>query len=130
MTRQVLNYYDHPDSTGDNALRLEGTVHLDATFKQSGEDVELLVSPSGSAAAMVSGTHTITGGEAAANTLTIDTGLSSITTHIVQILDSGNNVVTSDADITKSGGNLTVADGATYNTTSGYKIHWIVVGAI
>lgn len=36
--------------------------------------------------------------------------------------------VTSDADITWSGGNLTVADGSTYNTVAGQVVNWIASG--
>ena len=75
------------------------------------------------------GSHSTTAGEASGNTLSIATGLSSITTAIVQVLNSGNNVVTTDADITFSAGTIVVADGSSYNTVEGQIIKWIAIGA-
>jgi hypothetical protein len=80
------------------------------------------------AASIVGGTYTVTAADATANSSTIKTGLTSIGAKIVQVLDSGNNVVTSDADVTVSGGNIVVADGSTYNTTAGYIVNYIVIG--
>lgn len=71
---------------------------------------------------------TISAGQAAANAVAITTGFSTIAAAFVMVLDTGNNVVTSDADVTISGGTLTVADGSTYNTVEAYKLHWIAVG--
>lgn len=76
---------------------------------------------------VVSGSHTVTAGEASANAVAIDTGLSTITSAIVQVLNAGN-VATSDADVTWSDGILTIADGSTYNTVAGYVINYIVAG--
>lgn len=76
---------------------------------------------------VVSGSHTVTAGEASANEVEIDTGLSTITSAIVQVLNAGN-VATSDADVTWNDGILTIADGSTYNTVAGYTINYIVAG--
>jgi len=76
-----------------------------------------------------SGIHTATAGEASAGTLAITTGLSSVSAHIVQVLDTGNRVVTSDADITESSGALTVADGGSFAVTENYLVHWVAVGS-
>jgi len=76
-----------------------------------------------------SGVTTVSAAQATANTVAITTGLSSITAAQVMVLNTGNNVVTSDADITTSTGTLTVADGSTYNTVENYLIHWIAVGS-
>lgn len=46
---------------------------------------------------------------------------------IVQILDSGNRVATSDADITWAGNALTIADGGTFSladTMTLYVVAW------
>lgn len=74
------------------------------------------------------GITTVSAAQASANTVAITTGLTSITAVQVMVLNTGNNVVTADADITFSGGTLTVADGSTYNTVENYLIHWIAVG--
>lgn len=58
----------------------------------------------------------------------IATSLSAIAAAIVQIVDSGNQVVTSDADITWSGATLTVADGSSFTCTDTYKVRWIAHG--
>lgn len=84
-----------------------------------------------SATALV-GKHTVTSAGATANTLSIDLSgdLAAIDGHLIQVLDSGDRVVTSDADVTASGGTLTVADGASFNLTAGYIIHYIVFGSL
>lgn len=74
------------------------------------------------------GITTVSAAQASANAVAITTGLTTITAVQVMVLNTGNNVVTSDADITFSGGTLTVADGSTYNTVEDYLIHWIAVG--
>lgn len=74
------------------------------------------------------GRVTTSAAQASANAVVIATGLTTILGAIIQVVDAGNNVVTSDADVTFSGGNLTVADGATYNTVSGQIINWIAWG--
>ena len=75
-----------------------------------------------------SGEYTVTAGDATANASTIPTGLTTVSMALVQVVDSGDRVLTSDADITWSAGNIVVADGATYNTTAGYKIRWFASG--
>jgi hypothetical protein len=57
----------------------------------------------------VGGIHTVTAGEATAGTLDIVTGLTTVTVPMVIVLDTGNNVVTADADITEATGTITVA---------------------
>lgn len=48
---------------------------------------------------------------------------------IVQVLDSGNNVATTDADITWSGNVLTIADGSTFNLdAAGHAIYILAWG--
>ncbi len=74
------------------------------------------------------GIVTVSAAQASANAVAITTGLTTITAVQVMVLNTGNNVVTSDADITFTGGTLTVADGSTYNTVENYLIHWIAVG--
>jgi hypothetical protein len=74
------------------------------------------------------GEYTVTAGDATANAATIATGHTTVAVAVAQVVDSGDRVVTSDADITWSAGNLVVADGGTYNTTAGYKVRWIAFG--
>jgi hypothetical protein len=75
------------------------------------------------------GRHTVTSGEAAAHTMSIATGVTTAVAQIVQILRAGA-VVTGDAAVSFSGGNLTVADGAsTYAVTASDVVNWLVVGA-
>lgn len=74
------------------------------------------------------GSHTTTAGEAAANTLSIAHGMTTVTGIQIMVRDAGNNVVTSDADVTVVGANIVVADGATYNTVENQVIDWIVFG--
>lgn len=53
--------------------------------------------------------------------------LSLIKGAIVQILDSGNRVATSDADLTWSGNSLTIANGGTFSladTMTIYVVAW------
>lgn len=78
--------------------------------------------------AVVGGSYSVTAGDDTANTKAITTGLSTITTQVVQVLRSGKNVA-SDIAISVSGGTLTVADGSTYVLTSGDVIKWIAVGS-
>ena len=47
-------------------------------------------------------------------------GLSKVTASVVQITDSGGNVVTSDADITYSGNTITIADGSSFSLADTY----------
>lgn len=75
------------------------------------------------------GSYTADSDDASAGTLDIDTGLSSVTSYIVQILRS-DEAVSSDQGISESGGTITVADGgATYAVTDGDVINWIAVGS-
>lgn len=75
------------------------------------------------------GIITVSAAQASANAVAITTGFATVSAINVQVLNTGNNVVTSDADITISGGTVTVADGSTYNTVENYLIHWIAVGS-
>lgn len=74
------------------------------------------------------GSVTISAAQASANSVSIAHGLTTPASWIVQVVDTGNNVVTSDADVTLSGANLIVADGSTYNTVENYIIRWIAFG--
>lgn len=56
-------------------------------------------------------------------TTTVDlvvAGLSKVTAAIVQITDSGGNVVTSDVDITFDGNTITLADGSSFSLADTY----------
>lgn len=56
-------------------------------------------------------------------------GLAAIHGAIIQVLDSGNNVATTDVDVTWSGNVLTLADGSTFNLdASGHNIYGVVWG--
>lgn len=76
----------------------------------------------------VMGSHTATSGEATANAAVIDTGLSAITSFIVQAYRANVNVV-GDAVVTVSGGDLSVADGSSYVLTAGDVINYVVTGS-
>jgi len=55
--------------------------------------------------------------------------LSVIDGALIQVLDSGNNVATTDIDVTWSGNVLTLADGSTFNLdASGHNIYGVVWG--
>lgn len=71
------------------------------------------------------GNHTVSAGEDTAGTVSIAAGLT-VNTAIVQIKRSGA-VATSDAAVSWSGTNITVADGATYVLTAGDVISWIAL---
>lgn len=73
------------------------------------------------------GRHVVTAGEATANTLDIETGMTVISSQIVQVLRAGN-VVTSDADVTVTDGTITVADGSSFNLTADDVINWVAYG--
>lgn len=73
------------------------------------------------------GTHTATAGEATANEVVIDTGMTGATVFVVQIFRSNVNVM-GDAVVTLSDGVLTIADGAsTYAVTAGDVIKYVVM---
>jgi hypothetical protein len=73
----------------------------------------------------VSGTHTVTSGQASANKAEINTGKVDAVAAIVQIIVSGK-VATSDAAVAVASGVLTVGDGSTYNMAQNDVINWIV----
>ena len=71
----------------------------------------------------------MTTGEATATTLTIATGMTTITGYIVQVLSSTGAVITADAVITVAAANLTVANGgATLVLAAGQLVNWMVIG--
>lgn len=64
-------------------------------------------------------------------TTTVDVKLPQLTLikgAIVQILDSGNRVATSDADITWSGNTMTIADGGTFSLADTMTIYIMAWG--
>ncbi len=72
------------------------------------------------------GTYTMDADDATASSATIPTGLTAPDTFQVMVLTAGGNVVITDADITISGANLVVADGAaTFAVTDTYVVHWM-----
>ena len=73
----------------------------------------------------VSGVHTVTSAEAAADKVEINTGMAGATGFIVQVVSSGK-VATLDAALSIADGVLTVGDGTTYNTVENNVISWIV----
>ena len=99
-----------------------GNVDVTATAAQ-------LNAAGGNTGTIKAGRHTVTNGEATGGTLAITTGLTSIAAQTVQVLTAGNDS-TIDADVTVSGGTITVADGSTYNTAESDVINWIAVGAL
>lgn len=76
------------------------------------------------------GSKTASAGEDTANTCSIVTGLSSVTTYHVQILRAGKDF-TSLAAISESAGTITVADNAaSYVLTAGDVIKWLALGVV
>lgn len=73
------------------------------------------------------GRYTATADDATAGTVDIDTGMTTISAQMVQVLRAGN-ISTDDADVTVVDGVITVADGATYVITAGDVINWIAYG--
>jgi hypothetical protein len=148
------NYFSQPAGGGtDNVLNLDGTWKIGGTaVTATADDINNMLSTDVTASAaelntidgvntagyvvaapvagklIAAGAHSTTAGEAVANTLTIATGLTTVATVQVMVLDATNNVVTADADVTFTGGNLVVADGSTYNTVEGQVIHWFAYG--
>jgi hypothetical protein len=55
-------------------------------------------------------------------------GMNKIDGAIVQVLTSGNNVATSDADVTWSGDTLTIADGSSFSLADTQTIYALVWG--
>jgi hypothetical protein len=83
----------------------------------------------GNTGTLKGGTYTVTSDDDTANTKTIATGLSTISSANVQVLRT--NVAMYSETITYSAGNITVADnGATYVLTTGDVINWIAVGGL
>ena len=117
------------ESGGDINAESGGSITL-----ASGADLTLAAgatfSVNGAAQQSVVGAiHTATAGEASGGTLDIVTGLTTVSTFKIMALDTGNNVVTADADVTESSGTITVADGAaTFAVTENYLIHWVAIG--
>ncbi|RMG04686.1 MAG: hypothetical protein D6726_02910 [Nitrospirae bacterium] len=67
--------------------------------------------------------------EASAGTLSVTiTQLVRITGAMVQVLDSGNNVATSDIDVTWSGNVLTLANGSSFSLAATQNIYCVVWG--
>lgn len=73
------------------------------------------------------GEYTVVAGDDTANSVAIDTGLSSIESVLVQVRRAGK-VATSDAAVSYTGGVLTVADGSTYVLTTNDVVSWLAIG--
>lgn len=72
------------------------------------------------------GTHTVTAGEDSAGTVTIAAGIT-VAAAVVQVLRAGK-AATSDAAISWTTTNLTVADGTTFALTANDVVSWIAFG--
>ena len=72
----------------------------------------------------VSGTHTVTAGEANANAAVINTGKHDAVGFIFQVLRSKVDIGT-DAKGSIAAGVLKIEDGSTYKLTAGDVINWI-----
>jgi len=70
------------------------------------------------------GSYTMVTADDTAGTVSIPSGLTVFKYFNVTIVDSGGNVVTSDADLTISGSNLVVADGGSFANTAGYVVYF------
>lgn len=75
------------------------------------------------------GSYTVVTADDTAGTLDIDTGLTTVSSFVVQIFRAGVPIF-SDQAVSESGGTLTIADGgATYALTADDVINWIAVGS-
>ena len=124
------------ESGGDVTIESGGDINAESGGSitlASGADLTLATgatfSVNGAAQkSVVGGIHTVSAAEAAAHTLDIVTGLTTLTTFIVMVLDTGNNEITVGADITDTTGTLTVADGGAFAVTENYLVHWFALG--
>jgi hypothetical protein len=76
------------------------------------------------------GVDTVSATEASATTMNIAHGLGTCVAVSIMILDTGNQLVTTDADVTISGANIVVAAGDGFVLTENYKVHWIAFGTV
>lgn len=96
-------------------------------FKINGTSIN---AKSGDTGTVKAGSYTMVAGDDTAGLTDIATGLSTITSFIIQILRS-TVPIASDQKYTATGGTLRVADGAsTYACTAGDVVKWIAVGAL
>lgn len=96
------------------------------------KSVHHLAAPTVTPAGFAAGVHTVTNGEATANTLDIDTGLGAGLESFIlmELTAAGVYVPFVDAAISEAAGVITVADGAaTYNVVEGNLIYWQASGA-
>jgi hypothetical protein len=139
--RQGKVYFDGPDklvvATG-GTLEVAGveitadTLAMDDLTASAAElnQLDNLSNPVASTTAskkIVGGSASVSAGDDTANTKTIATGIT-VVTAIVQVIRSGK-VVSSDAAVSFSAGNLVVADGSSYVLTSGDTINWVAFGS-
>lgn len=75
------------------------------------------------------GIYTADADDATATSLTIDTGLDTVTSYAVQIRRAGV-LIADDAVVSEAAGVLTVANGSSYTITDGDKIHWLAAGTV
>lgn len=76
---------------------------------------------------VVGGSHTITAGETTAGSATIATGLGTIITEVVEVIDS--NVFETGFSLTTSGANLIIGNNGTAFTLGTTDIvNWIAIG--
>lgn len=75
------------------------------------------------------GIYTAVADDATATSLTIDTGLDTVTSYVVQIRRAGV-LIADDAAVSEAAGVLTVANGSTYTITADDKIHWLAAGTV
>lgn len=115
----------------NGTARATGPIDSTNGFKIAGTSINSVVTAkTGDTGTVKAGTYTAVAGDDTAGEKDIDTGLTTITSYTVQILRAGVPI-SSDQVISKSGGTITVADGAsTYDITTGDVINWIAVGAL
>lgn len=128
-TATELNVLDGITSTTAELNILDGVTSTATELNKLDGVTENLVTSPTSTPKIEAGEYTMDGTDDTNGFATIATNLTTISTAIVQVVDSGDNVVISDADITWSGANITVADGGTFACTSGYKVRWFAFGS-
>lgn len=75
------------------------------------------------------GIYTADADDVTALSLTIDTGLDTVTSYAVQIRRAGV-LIADDAVVSEAAGVLTVANGSSLTIAAGDKIHWLAAGTV
>lgn len=115
--------YSHEQSAAANISRVRSS--------RGAKDASEIIAPLPSderTGGISSGTHVVSAAEDTAGTLDIQTGVSQIESHQVEVYSAAGAKKDDDQVVTFSGGVLTVADGAVTVLAATDVIHWSVKG--